>query len=548
MRIKTKLIAFTLSSALLMLVIFFVLFIQNKQVEEARRYNALAFKIVHGMFELNILTSDYYLRESGRAQIQWQQKHEAVAKLFALMNQSRIAQSSNIIEDLMRKNEEIRQKFSDLITYKRRQNDSLMVRDRLIGMEENLFRQLSASAQDIVTSALQLAVLSRTQLEEARNTITLVAMLSFLILMCALVGNALYTSSLVSRPLKELTKGTKMIGTGDLEYRIPIKSQDEMGHLAQTFNKMSQSLLESHTDLEEKVADRTRQLESTNKSLQLQTQNLVTSEQALTVQREELIAFNERLKDQQLILEEQKISLEEAKDALEKNAIDLQHSNAALKKFAYIASHDLQEPLRMISGFSTLLKDQYKGRIDEQADKYLGYMAEGSERLQDMIQGLLSYSRLEAQMASFEPCDLNKIILSTMENLNHLIVQYNVTVYYDNLPSVNGNPMQIGQVFQNLVSNAIKYRSNAIPKIEVTAQLNGERWKISFKDNGVGVEEKYYQKIFELFQRLHTRQHSQGTGMGLAICQQIIKGHGGKIWIESKLNQGSTFIFTLPAI
>jgi PAS domain S-box-containing protein len=224
---------------------------------------------------------------------------------------------------------------------------------------------------------------------------------------------------------------------------------------------------------------------------------------------------------------------------------ELQRSNAELEQFAYVASHDLQEPLRAVAGMVQLLGQRYKGKLDERADEYINHAVEASGRMQNLINDLLEYSRVGRINRMLVPSDLGRCLEMALANLNAAIQETGARVTYDPLPTAMADTGQITQVFQNLISNAIKFRSLQPVAIHIEAVKMGDMWQLAVRDNGIGIEPQYFERIFQIFQRLHTRREYPGTGIGLALCKKIIEHHGGKIWIESQPGNGSTFYFTL---
>jgi signal transduction histidine kinase len=225
-------------------------------------------------------------------------------------------------------------------------------------------------------------------------------------------------------------------------------------------------------------------------------------------------------------------------------AAELRRSNDDLEQFAYIASHDLQEPLRTVSGFAQLLQRKYKGRLDEQADEYIEFCISGAKRLQDLISGLLTYSRATRMGDTRERLDLNEIVRETVLLLGRAIQESNATISHGLLPSVWGNRQQIFQVVENLVGNALKFHGERRPEIHIEAEAGEGQWTISIQDNGVGIEPQYLERIFEPFQRLHGREYP-GSGIGLALCRKVIERHGGRIWADPQPGAGTVFRFTL---
>jgi PAS domain S-box-containing protein len=239
---------------------------------------------------------------------------------------------------------------------------------------------------------------------------------------------------------------------------------------------------------------------------------------------------------------------QQAEVLLQQQAADLARSNAELQQFAYVASHDLQEPLRMVTSYLELLERRYQGQLDAKADQFIGYAVDGAVRMQTLINALLSYSRIGSKAAAWQPVDCAVLLQEVLTNLQVTIDQNQASITHDALPSVMADRPQLVQLFQNLIGNGIKFRQAAAPQIHIGVARSGDQWLFSVRDNGIGIEDKYVDRIFIIFQRLHGRGEYPGTGIGLAICKKIIERHGGKLWVESELNQGSTFYFTLPIV
>ena len=230
---------------------------------------------------------------------------------------------------------------------------------------------------------------------------------------------------------------------------------------------------------------------------------------------------------------------------------ELARSNAELQQFAYIASHDLQEPLRMVTSYLQLIERRYKGKLDPDADDFIGFAVDGAIRMKTLITDLLAYSRVGTHGKSFEQTDSTLALLAAIANLKVAIEESNAVITYDPLPVVMGDPGQLIQLFQNLIGNAIKFRGEAPPIVHISAQAIDQpqlEWRFSIQDNGIGIEPQYAERIFVIFQRLHNRSEFAGTGIGLAICKKILERHDGKIWIESQPEAGTTFYFTLPIL
>jgi light-regulated signal transduction histidine kinase (bacteriophytochrome) len=251
----------------------------------------------------------------------------------------------------------------------------------------------------------------------------------------------------------------------------------------------------------------------------------------------------------------------QAEEALARKAEQLARSNAELEQFAYIASHDLQEPLRMVAAYTQLLAERYRGKLDENADKFIGYASEGALRMQTLIQDLLAFSRVGRSSTARVEVDCEKVMAEILQNLEPAIKESGAVVNHAPLPVVWADHSEITQLLQNLIGNAIKFRGSEPPKILVQAEhvqaerVQAERaqvekadsnWLFTVSDNGIGIAPEYVENIFIVFQRLHTRAEYSGNGIGLSICKKIVERSGGKIWVESNPGQGSTFKFTLP--
>lgn len=329
-----------------------------------------------------------------------------------------------------------------------------------------------------------------------RSYLTTIPLVLLIGLVMALVLASLLQKS-ISHPIRSLVLGMRQVSKKrDYSIRVPQEGTDEIAQLSQVFNEMleqiqkrDKSLQEARDELENRVVKRTQQLE-------IKTQ-------------------------------------------------ELQASNKELEQFAYVASHDLQEPLRMIGSFSQLIERRYANVVDKEMKEYIHYIVDGVARMQRLIKDLLALSRVGTRKANFKDMDLTHVILKTLSNLRYVVEKSKAEITYDDLPTLPIDEVKLMQLLQNLLSNAIKFRKeDTSPKIHIGAQERLQDWVISIQDNGMGIPEGYAEKIFMIFQRVNHSKYP-GTGIGLAICKKVVEVHGGKIWFESEVGKGTTFYFSI---
>lgn len=237
----------------------------------------------------------------------------------------------------------------------------------------------------------------------------------------------------------------------------------------------------------------------------------------------------------------------EAEQALKARTEELHRSNKELEMFAYVASHDLQEPLRMVASYTKLLERRYKDKLDQDANEFIHFAVDGATRMQGLINDLLKYSRVGTRGSPFVAVSCDKVLDDALSNLTVALGESGAIVSRDPLPTLSADPVQLTQLFQNLVGNALKFRKpGETPRIHVGAhRRDGGGWKFFVRDNGIGISPEYFERVFVIFQRLHAKEEYPGTGIGLALCKKIVERHGGHIWVESRPGEGATFLFTV---
>jgi light-regulated signal transduction histidine kinase (bacteriophytochrome) len=322
---------------------------------------------------------------------------------------------------------------------------------------------------------------------------------------------------------------------------VPEASLDSADHARATLN-----ILEDFSAEKDRLADTQRAMLNILEDFSTEKDRLEATQKAMLNILEDFDAEKSKVErvNEELVRENRE--RRQTAQTLTERSIELARSNADLEQFAYLASHDLQEPLRMVSSYVQLLERRYKGRLDPQADKYINYAVDGARRMQGLIGGLLEYSRAGLDTTASDAVAADAALDQALANLQGALEESGAAVRRDPLPSVIADGPQLAQVFQNLVANAIKFRRpDSAPQIHVWAERRGRECVLSVRDHGIGLDPQYADRIFMIFQRLHTPKEYPGTGIGLAVCKKVIERSGGRIWVESADGEGATFRFTL---
>jgi signal transduction histidine kinase len=391
--------------------------------------------------------------------------------------------------------------------------------------QNGIQRGLDGTRVVLVSREIPLGEQTLTLVTERPASEALALTVRTLVITSALVTAALVAAGflgfMIDRQIVQPTVGlaatARSLAAGDLTQRVEGRRYDELGVLAQAFNTMADQLQKTIGSLEKRVAQRTQALSRANEELKAE------------------VAERRRAE------------------------AELVRSNAELERFAYVASHDLQEPLRMITSYVRLLAQEYEDRLDTDAQRYIIYVVDGANRMKVLIDDLLAFSRVGSQGKPFEPTDCDEVVEQVTSDLAEAIRESRGEVTWESLPTIMADATQLAQLLQNLIGNGIKFRGEVPPHVHVGAELTNcgagpgeaqvefrEEWRFSVRDNGIGIAPRHHERVFQMFERLHHRSEYPGTGIGLATCKKIVERHGGRIWVESELGTGSTFYFTIP--
>ncbi len=492
MKIRNRLYLGALISITLVVALVSVTLITSNQVAQASKQQEIAYEMHLAISELDILTYEYLMHYEKRAEQQWKLRYHATAASVGEELAVSIRADYAVFGDLFSEVTANHKKRLRLI----QEGASQEKIDATAVLEERLVAQLLVQSQSIIAGSSMLAEKSHAELMEALELDRNLTLALMLVIAIAVVGTSLLVARSISKPLGLLVEGAEAIGRGNLDYKLGTAAKDEIGGLSRAFDRMTEDL------------------------------------KATTVSRDELAVE----------VAERKRAEEELKETM----AELERSNAELERFAYVASHDLQEPLRMVSSFTQLLARRYKDRLDADADEFINYAVGGAKRMQELLNDLLSYSRIGTRGKPFGPTDFTAVLDAAVANLDVAIRGSGAEVTHDPLPAVMADETQLVQLLQNLIDNAIKFHGEEPPRVHVSAERKGDEWVFSVRDNGVGIDPQYFERVFIVFQRLR-HEDSPGTGIGLSIAKRVVERHSGRIWLESQPGEGSTVYFTLQA-
>ena len=489
MKIRTRLLIVTIFSISTALIVGLILLLASRQVNGALNRNRIVDEVVKGVFELNILTNHYLLGREERAQIQWGIRHDSLTELL-LGTELRNPEDEETLTRMMQNQESMKDIFSNLVTnfksLELSENEAIGSKE----LEDRLIGKLLVNSQEMASNAFRLAEGSHAVVAGAQQRSSLLVMTFIVALIVVMGATSLLIRISVVKPIAFLQDGARIIADGNLDHKVKIRSHDEIGQLSEAFNNMTTKLKKSHTHLQEE--------------------------------------FNKH-----------KLTAE----ALERQTQELARSNTELEEFAYITSHDLKAPLRGISSLADWLETDYIEKLDEDGKEMLDLLIKRVTRMDGLINGILQYSRVGRIKEETVKIDLNELVGEILDTIDP---PEKIEIVKNELPTIQGESIRLAQVFQNLLSNAIKYMDKAQGKITIGCiEVNGY-WQFHVGDNGPGIEEKHFDKIFQIFQTLNPRDEVEGTGVGLSLVKKIVETNGGKIWLESEVGRGSKFFFTSP--
>ncbi len=488
MKIRTKLIIFGLIAIVIILLNIIGVINQNRDINYTFKKTFLLTKSLNEIIQLGSLTNDFILKKNERSIWQWRKKYSDLNMVINEVTSDSMADNykgKNLIKSILQTYKEIGKQYISLIKYP----DS----EEMINRYSSGLNIFTTRLVNLIYEYEQLILTEKKGHLDASGKLVISGVLLMFILFLALF---VVFNLTISKPIKIIMNDLRIIGKGDLSHRIKSTRNDEIGELTQSFNNMMNDL-----------------------------QTLTTSVDKL----------NNEIKS--------RIEIEAEREIIQKK---LEATNKDLEYFAYMVSHDLQEPLRKIRSFTELLEKHLNENIDEKGKKYIAYVVSSAERMRELIGDILNLSRLTTQNLNPKLTRIENVVENVIEKLSMRINESGAEVEFGELPELIVEEGQINILIVNLISNAIKFRRDENPKISIHSEEYTDYWIISIADNGIGMEKQYFDRIFKVFQRLHTRDQYPGTGIGLAMCKKIMDLHQGDIYLESETGKGTTFFLKFP--
>jgi len=493
MRIKTLLLVTGIVFLAMMAALVTVFIVTAQEGAGGRENRSTATSILRSLQSLSVLTTEYAAYREERPVYQVLQMQASLAKMLDEASLQG-AEEKAIFARITGQNKQFRSDFEYLVQLYGQEGLGTTVKQAELA--ERVKSRIQLDIELMAGDALRLSDIFGARVAVTQTVAGII--LGIALLMMIALGVILFVVAWgrMLVPLVRLQKGTRAIAEGKLDYRVGIASRDEIGELAANFNTMAERLEHSYSELEKS--------------------------------RDEL-----------------EIKVRERTAELQRTAEELHRSNIELQQFAYVASHDLQEPLRTISSFLQLIEKRYADSIGGEAKEFIGFSVAAANRLQEMIRALLEYSRVQTRGSPFAVVKTQAVLNEAVNNLGKAIEESGASITADPLPQIYGDSGQLVRLFQNLLANAIKFRVSRPPVIHVSSEKKQGEWLFCVEDNGIGMDPKYADRVFTIFQRLHGRD-MPGIGMGLAVCKRIVERHGGRIWVESETGKGARFCFTIP--
>jgi len=462
-----------------------ILFWNSHQVQSGITAIESSAQVVKASFKLRVLMDEYLEHGDKRSMRQWLAYDRRLDKVLA--DEKAFAHvDRTLVEDVTKTYRSVKSLFPQVVQVGAAGQGEYDSQDRKV-LKSTLHDMMSLRLEELVNAAGELDKACQLEMLTKQKLAERAIMTMAIGMVVILLANFYLIRRSVVLPLRALVKGADAIGAGRFDYVMESTCDDEVGKLARSFNAMIERLKQSYDSLKDEIRTRQRTQE------------------------------------------------------------DLMRSNKDLEQFAYVASHDLQEPLRNVASCMHLFERKYKAKLDAEADQLIRYAVESATRMRTLISDLLAYSRISTRGGAFQPTSGEEVLEQTLTHLRESIEETGAVITHDPLPTVTADYTQMLQVFQNLIANAMKFRSKDLPHVHVSAARDGGKWVFSVRDNGIGIDARHQERIFVIFQRLHGRSQYDGTGMGLAIVKKIVERHGGMIWLESEPGAGATFYFTIPA-
>jgi len=543
MRIKTRIQLSIILSLILAVVVGSLFFLTAQSVNKVSKKIGIAVEIVKDVAELKILTDGYLLHPGDRSLMQWRSRYDSLMKHLT-GGYFKSPDDKISVDQILKNLERIKTVFDEItIGLRKKQRpgkqESTIARARLNRLEGELLTKSQATVYLI----FQLHQEMQAELVSTQQRATSMTFFFLLILTVLIVGISLWVNRSIARPIAKLEEDTQIIGTGNLDHKVGTTAKDEIGGLSRAFDKMTDNLKKttaSIVDLNREIDERKR----TEKELEQHREHLEEIVRKRTTELDKRISEVEQLNSAMVNLME---DLRVSNENLELTTRQLSDANKELESFSYSVSHDLRAPLRAIDGFSQMLVKDYGDKLDEGGQHQLDVIQGSARQMGQLIDDLLAFSRLGRKGISMSEIDMGVLAQEVLEQLQLGETERTARLNIDTLPPANGDRAMIREVFVNLLSNAMKFtRPGEAPVTEVTGTVDENENVYSVKDKGVGFDMKYADKLFQVFQRLHSAEEYEGTGIGLALVQRIIHRHGGRVWAEGEVNKGATFYFTLP--